>query len=58
MGSMSWSVATMIGPSAGIFLYQAHPALLWVATLMVSLVAAGLMLASRPGFEKKGEARL
>jgi MFS family permease len=53
--SMSWSVATMVGPAAGIALYQAHPTLLWGATLMMSLVAAGLMLASRSGLEKKGK---
>jgi len=45
--SISWSTATMLGPSVGITLYQANPAMLWVATLVISLVAAGLMLVSR-----------
>lgn len=50
--SMSWSVATMIGPSAGISLYQTHPTLLWVVTLVMAWIAASLMLGSRPGLEK------
>ena len=53
--SISWSVATMIGPSAGISLYQTNPTLLWIITLGMSLAAAGLMLASRPGLEKEGK---
>ncbi len=52
--SISWSVATMVGPSTGIALYQFSPPLLWMATLALSLVAAGLMLASWPGLRRKG----
>lgn len=43
--SISWSTATMMGPLVGISLYQASPALLWLATLVLALVAAGLTLA-------------
>jgi MFS family permease len=42
--SISWSTATMIGPSVGIALYQASPGLVWVGTLVLALVAAGLTL--------------
>ena len=52
--SISWSMATMVGPSAGISLYQSNPTLLWIITLVMSLVAAGLMLATRPALEKEG----
>lgn len=52
--SISWSVATMVGPAFGIALYQYSPPLLWVATLVMSLVAAGLMLAGWPGLRQKG----
>ena len=43
--SISWSTATMIGPSLGITLYQASPTLLWAGTFVLALVAAGLTLA-------------
>ena len=52
--SISWSVATMVGPAFGIALYQYSPPLLWVATLVMSLAAAGLMLASWPGLRRRG----
>jgi MFS family permease len=47
ISSISWSCATMIGPSLGIALWQFSPALLWTATLIASAAAAILMLASR-----------
>lgn len=43
--SISWSGATMLGPSLGIALYEASPNLVWVATFVLALVAAGLTLA-------------
>lgn len=53
--SISWSLATMVGPSAGIALYQANAPLLWIITLLLSLTASGLMLASWPGLKKQGK---
>jgi MFS family permease len=46
--SISWSTATMIGPSLGITLYQHHPTALWLAIGGISFIAALLMLASIP----------
>jgi predicted MFS family arabinose efflux permease len=43
--SISWSTATMIGPSMGIALYQASPVLVWAGTFVLAIVAAGLTLA-------------
>jgi MFS family permease len=43
--SIAWSTATMMGPLLGISLYQASPVLLWLATLVLALIAAGLTLA-------------
>lgn len=43
--SITWSAATMIGPLVGISLYQTSPTLLWLATLVLALIAAGLTLA-------------
>ena len=43
--SISWSTATMIGPSVGITLYQASPTLLWAGTFLLALVASLLTLA-------------
>ena len=47
VSSISWSCATMTGPSLGIALWQFSPAMLWTATLVASATAAVLMLASR-----------
>jgi MFS family permease len=47
VSSISWSCATMTGPSLGIALWQFSPAMLWTATLIASATAAVLMLASR-----------
>ncbi|MEK7953366.1 MDR family MFS transporter [Luteolibacter soli] len=47
VSSISWSSATMIGPSLGITLWQFSPAILWVGVLVASTVAAFLMLATR-----------
>ncbi len=44
--SITWSSATMVGPSLGIGLYQVSPTCLWLLILVVSFVAAGLMLAT------------
>jgi hypothetical protein len=46
--ALSWSAATMIGPSMGLALYESSPALLWMGTLVISCLAAGLMLAGDP----------
>jgi MFS family permease len=45
--SISWSASVISGPFLGITLYQASPVLLWVATLVVSWIAAAMMLGSR-----------
>jgi MFS family permease len=47
VSSISWSCATMTGPSLGIALWQISPVMLWTATLVASAVAAVLMLATR-----------
>ncbi|MCW1922416.1 MFS transporter [Luteolibacter arcticus] len=47
VSSISWSTATMIGPSLGIAMWQFNPATLWIATLVASATAAILMLATR-----------
>ena len=47
VSSISWSSATMIGPSLGITLWQFSPAFLWFGTLVASGTAAVLMLATR-----------
>lgn len=44
--AMTWSLATMVGPSGGIALYQLSPVCLWLVTGSLALVAAGLMLAT------------
>ncbi|WP_367872002.1 MDR family MFS transporter [Luteolibacter sp. Populi] len=44
--SISWSSATMVGPSLGITMYGYNPPLLWGAIFVLCLVAAGLTLAS------------
>jgi predicted MFS family arabinose efflux permease len=43
--SISWSCATMIGPSAGITLYEYSPPLLWLGIFLMCVVAAGLTIA-------------
>jgi predicted MFS family arabinose efflux permease len=43
--SISWSTATMIGPSVGITLYQSSPTLLWAGTFVLAMVASLLTLA-------------
>jgi len=47
VSSISWSSATMIGPSLGITLWQFSPAFLWIGVLVASTTAAVLMLATR-----------
>jgi len=47
VSSISWSSATMIGPSLGITLWQFSPVFLWIGVLVASSVAAFLMLATR-----------
>ncbi|HEY1121523.1 MAG TPA: MFS transporter [Haloferula sp.] len=47
VSSISWSSATMIGPSLGITLWQFSPVFLWVGVLVASITAAFLMLATR-----------
>lgn len=46
--SITWSAATMVGPSFGVALYQFHPGILWLSVMLMSFAAAGLMLLSRP----------
>ena len=43
--SIAWSSATMIGPAAGVALYQFSPPVLWVVVFMVSCLAALAVLA-------------
>lgn len=43
--SISWSCATMIGPSMGITLYEYSPPLLWLGIFLACVVAAVLTLA-------------
>jgi MFS family permease len=44
--SMTFSAATMLGPSLGIQLYEASPLALWLGLLTLSCIAAGLVLAT------------
>ena len=53
ISSISWSCATMTGPSLGIALWQFSPAMLWTATLVASATAAVLMLATRRAVTEK-----
>lgn len=45
--SITWSSATMVGPSFGIMLFHFSPPVLWGSVVGVSVAAAGLMLASQ-----------
>ncbi|GAA5125633.1 MFS transporter [Luteolibacter yonseiensis] len=45
--SITWSSATMVGPTFGIMLYRFNPTVLWTCAFALSLAAACLMLASR-----------
>lgn len=45
--SITWSSATMVGPTLGIMLYHFHPPVLWMTIVVLAFVAAGLVLASR-----------
>ncbi|MGC4012981.1 MAG: MFS transporter [Luteolibacter sp.] len=45
--SMTWSAATLFGPAAGLAIYQHSPVVLWLLTLLLSWIAAALMLATR-----------
>ncbi|RYD48312.1 MAG: MFS transporter, partial [Verrucomicrobiaceae bacterium] len=47
VSSISWSSATMIGPSLGITLWQFSPVVLWIGVIAASTTAAVLMLATR-----------
>ena len=44
--SITWSSATMVGPTFGIMLYHFSPPVLWSGVAVLSLVAACLVLAS------------
>ncbi len=57
--SISWSCATMIGPSAGITLYEFSPALLWGGISVMCVVASLLTLAGGRKFaEQEAKAKL
>ncbi|MEO7101315.1 MAG: MFS transporter [Luteolibacter sp.] len=49
--SITWSSATMVGPSLGIMLYHFNPSLLWISITGVSFVSACLVLASQWSFK-------
>ena len=49
--SITWSSATMVGPSFGILLYHFNPSLLWISITGISLVSACLVLASQWSFK-------
>jgi len=46
--ALTWSAATMLGPSMGLALYDSSPALLWICTMVISCLAAFMMLAGDP----------
>ncbi|MNY76020.1 hypothetical protein D3C86_2154740 [compost metagenome] len=46
--ALTWSAATMVGPSVGLALYGSSPALLWIGTMAISCLAAAMMLAGDP----------
>jgi len=46
--ALTWSAATMLGPSMGLALYESSPALLWIGTMIVSCLAGVMMLAGDP----------
>lgn len=46
--ALTWSAATMLGPSIGLALYGNSPALLWIGTMAISCLAAVMMLAGDP----------
>lgn len=55
--SISWSCATMIGPSLGIALYEYSPPLVWLGTFLACVLAAGLTIAGGRKFaELSGQA--
>jgi len=45
--SITWSSATMVGPTFGMMLFHFSPPVLWCCVVLLSIVAAGLMLASQ-----------
>lgn len=45
--SVAWSVATMLGPSAGVALFQWNPGVLWIGLLGLSALAGGVILSTR-----------
>ncbi len=47
MISITWSSATLVGPGAGIALYQLDPDWLWLVMFALGLLAAGLIFATR-----------
>jgi MFS family permease len=55
--SISWSCATMIGPSMGIALYEYSPPLLWLGVFLACVVAAGLTLAGGRKFAEQSAAK-
>ncbi len=56
--SVTWSSATMFGPSLGLLLYHANPPLLWISVMGLSFVAASLALASQRGMLRGETAEL
>ena len=47
--SITWSTATMVGPSLGIMFYHFSPQVLWVTVMGLALLAALIILASQRG---------
>lgn len=50
--AMTWSAATLVGPAGGLAIYQHSPAILWGLTLLLGLLAAGLILSTRVGLKR------
>jgi MFS family permease len=47
--TITWSSATLVGPSLGIMTYQSSPPLLWISIMGLSFLAAVLVLATTRG---------
>ncbi|MES2921581.1 MAG: MFS transporter [Verrucomicrobiota bacterium] len=47
--SITWSSATLVGPSLGILIYQINPPVLWISIMGLGFLAAALVLATARG---------
>jgi len=52
--SVTWSSATMVGPSLGLMAYHFSPPLLWAGVMASALLGALLILATRPARQDDG----